>query len=198
MAANRRVRIVVLILIPLLLASAPATADVIWGTSTATYPNDPGFEGMWKYCIEIGWDTGWHGLSHTQVFIELEACLLYCDEGFFVFADTTGSGPGEGGCTVTYHGEFLCFGDPTVPGDDGPTIKFEYHEGTGCEPGSAGSATLCFYSEGFPTDPDLFVDSLGIKYGTEIGTGDLEGVLPSCITTPVESTSWGTVKALYR
>ena len=198
MSAKRKTWIVVLAMVAALCVGSSATAQVIWGTSSATYPNDPGFEGMWKYCLEIEWDTTGHGLSHTVLFIGLEICPLYCDEGFFAFPDPAGSGPGEGGCTVTYHGSFLCDGDPTMPGDQGPTIKFEYDEETGCEPAATGNATLCFYSSGFPTEPDVFVDYLGIKYGTDIGTGDLEGVLPSCVISPVEAASWGSVKALYR
>lgn len=198
MTAKRKAGVAALILSVLLLAVAPATAQVIWGTSTATYPNDPGFEGMWKYCLDIEWDTSGHALSHTTLYIDLEACPLFCDPGFFMFPEPAGSGPGEEGCTVVYYGSFLCFGDPTSPGDEGPTIKFEYDEEIGCEPGPTGSATLCFYSVGFPTEPDIFLDYLGIKFATSTATGDLEGVLPSCITSPVRNSSWGTVKALYR
>ena len=187
-----------LILTALLFAAATAPAQVIWGTSSATYPNDPGFEGMWKYCLEIEWDTSGHALSHTTLFIGLEVCPLFCDPGFFMFPEPAGSGPGEDGCTVIYYGSFLCYGDPTMPGDEGPTIKFEYDEEIGCEPGPTGTASLCFYSIGFPTEPDIFLDYLGIKYGTDTNTGDLEGVLPTCIISSVQAQSWGSVKALYR
>jgi hypothetical protein len=198
MSNKRSGALILLAAVLLLVGVCPASSQVIWGTSTVTFPNDPGFEGMWKYCMDIEWSTSGHGLSHTVLFIGLEDCLLYCDPGYFAFPDPAGTGPGEGGCTVIYHGSFLCGGDPTVPGDDGPTLKFEYDETVGCEPAASGTATLCFYSMGVPTEPQIFVNYLGIKYGGDIDTGDLEGVLPSCITSPVESASWGTVKALFR
>jgi hypothetical protein len=198
MTYKRSILTMLLVLTAALLVGAPSHAQVIWGTSSATFPHDPGFEGMWKYCLEVEWDTSGHGLSHTVLFIGLEDCLLYCDPGYFAFPDPAGTGPGEGGCTVIYHGSFLCEGDPTMPGDDGPTLKFEYDELVGCEPGATGTATLCFYSMGVPTDPELFIDYLGIKYGTSTDTGDLQGVLPSCTTSPVENASWGTIKGFYR
>jgi hypothetical protein len=198
MTANARTVIALLAVTAVLSISAAASGQTIWGTSSATYPNDPGFEGMWKYCLEIGWDTTGHGLSHTVLFIGLEICPLYCDEGFFAFPVPAGTGPGEGGCTAIYYGSFLCEGDPTMPEVDVPTIKFEYDEDIGCEPAAVGTAILCFYSVGIPTTPDVFVDYLGIKYGSNTATGDLEGVLPSCVMSPVEAATWGGVKALYR
>lgn len=198
MKAHRAVTIGLTAMVAVLLASSAATAQVIWGTSTATFPNDPGFEGMWKYCLEVGWDTSGHALSHTGLFIGLEECPWYCDPGFFAFPDPAGSGTGEGGCTVTYYGEFVCEGDPTMPGDEGPTLKFEPYEELGCEPGPTGTATLCFYSVGLPTEHQIFPDYLGIKYGLNTSTGDLEGVLPSCLTSPVTDMTWGSVKAIYR
>ncbi len=183
-----------------LLAAASASGQAIWGTSTAVPATEPGYEGYWEYCFDIGWDTtqyGGHGLSHSSVFLGLEDCAAACNQGVFAFADTAGRGDGEDGCTVDYYALFECGGDPHFPQFPFPTIKFEYYE-NGCEPGEVGSAQLCFYSMFVPAPPAVHENRLGIKFGLNTETGPLEGQLPMCETSPVELVSWGTLKALYR
>jgi hypothetical protein len=183
------------------LALGPAApAQPVWGTSSAELSTDPGFEGYWKYCFEIHWDTspfGAHAMSHADVFLSLEECADACTPGRFAFADTAGNGDGEGGCTVYYTAEFLCEGDPQFPQFPFPTVKFEYMEGD-CEPGTLNSANVCFYSQFIPSPPAVHPDALGIKFGQNTGTGPLEGPLPICEVSPVEDSSWGTIKSLYR
>jgi hypothetical protein len=185
----------------LCLAAAPAAeAQVIWGTSSASLSTDPGFEGYWKYCFDIHWNTnpvGAHALSHADVFLGLEDCATACDPGRFAFADTVGSGDGECGCTVYYTGAFYCHGEPHFPQFPYPTVKFEYVEGD-CEPGTVNSAYVCFYSRFIPGPPALHPDALGIKFGLDTATGPLEGPLPVCEVSPVEEGTWGTIKSLYR
>jgi hypothetical protein len=183
-----------------LAAATAAHAQPVWGTSTAELSTDPGFEGLWKYCFDINWNTnlwGAQGLSHADVFLGLEDCATACDPGRFAFADTVGSGGGEGGCTVYYQGEFLCDGEPHFPQFPYPTVKFEYYSGD-CEPGAANSAHVCFYSVFVPAPPAVHPDALGIKFGLNTGTGPLEGPLPMCEVSPVDETTWGTIKHLYR
>ena len=167
-------------------------------TGTAEMTNGPGYIGYWKYCYEICWTELTHGASHLDVFLMLEDCACLCKPGYFAFADTVGSGPGEDGCTVYYHASFLCEGDPTM-GNGLPTIKFEYFE-TGCEPCDCGAAYVCFYSVAAPIPEGQYEDAIGIKFGTECLTGCLMGVMPSCDTdaSATENTCWGGVKALYR
>ena len=184
-----------------LLISVPAGANPdCSATGTAELTSDPGYLGYWKYCYEFTWSGLPHGASHLDVFIMLQDCACLCAPGYFAFADTVGSGPGENGepCTVYYYASFLCEGDPTM-GNGLPTIKFEYYE-NGCEPGKDGTAFLCFYSVAAPMQEGTFEDAIGMKFGTDTDTGCLVGVMPSCDTnaSATENSSWGSVKALYR
>lgn len=177
-----------------------AHGQPVWGTSSAERSTEPGFEGFWKYCFDIHWNTnpwGAQGLSHADVFLSLEECAAACDPGRFASADTVGSGDGEGGCTVYYLGEFLCEGDPNFPEFPFPTVKFEHYSGDR-EPGAVNSAHVCFYSVFLPAPPAVHSDALGIKFGQNTGAGPLEGPLPMCEVNPVDQTTWGTIKQLYR
>ena len=172
----------------------------VWGTSTAEISTDPGFEGYWKYCIEINWDLkdiGPWALSHASLLLG-EDCVCECNDTYFAFADTIGSGPGEGGCEVYYYAELECEGDPTIPFPE-PTLKFEPFEGD-CEPDVVGTAYLCFYSFLFPTSHGTFEDCLVVKFSTRHITGDLEGVLPLCDpgASATERSTWGAIKVLCR
>jgi len=194
-------RLVAAACLVLLCVAAQAGAQTIWGTSTATLSDDPEFEGYWQYCLDIEWDTtgvGGSGMSHVSFFLGLGTCVCACDEGYFAFADTAGSGPGVGGCTVYYYGLFECYGDPTIPESDGPTVMFEAYDAA-CEPDAIGTAHLCFYSIFPPTEPGTFIDALGVKAGGETDVGELVGVLPLCeCGSPVDDFSWGVIKSLYR
>lgn len=190
----------ILVLIIFTLAAPSAHAQAIWGTSTAAPATDPGYEGYWKYCFNIQWDTtayGGQGLSHSSVFLGLDDCAAACDEGAFAFSDTVGSGGEGGGCTVYYRGVFECDGDPHFPQFPFPTIKFEYHENA-CEPGAVGSAYLCFYSIFVPGPPSTHPGRLGVKFGGNTEVGPLDGQLPMCENSPVDESSWGVLKAMYR
>jgi hypothetical protein len=107
-------------------------------------------------------------------------------------------GVGEEGCELEFLSEFDCPGDPHFP-VDGPSMKFEPVEGS-CEPGTVGWMHVCYYSLFPPTESGVFQDYLAIKFGPNVELGMLEGVLPycECDPTPVEHSSWGTIKALFR
>lgn len=202
----RRSRIYLAVLILVCLAfpavsSGEGRSDCIWGLSAAWPSSDPGFEDLWKYRFEVFWslsDCGGHALSHICLFLGLEDCECVCDDRYFVFDSPAGQGPGVGDCTVYYDGEFLCegcvhFSDPE------PAIKFEPIEG-GYEPGVTGWAHLRFYSTAQPTEPGTFDNALGAKHGQHKDRGELVGVLPSCECTPapVEDSSWGAIKSMYK
>ncbi len=190
----------IFVFLAILAAASAASGQAIWGTSTASPATEPGYEGYWKYCFDIEWDTtsyGGYGLSHSSVFLGLEDCSAACSPGAFAFADTVGSSGGDDDCTVWYYALFECGGDPHFPQFPFPTIKFEYYEDD-CEPGGVGSAHLCFYSIFVPSPPADHPNRLGIKFGLSTETGPLDGQLPMCETSPAETVSWGTIKSLYR
>jgi len=76
--------------------------------------------------------------------------------------------------------------------NDGPTPD--------CVPKMAGSALLRFVSRGAPIGPTMYYDAITIV--ADDGTCvvcDYFGPMPDCnMWSPVESSTWGTVKALYR
>jgi hypothetical protein len=179
-----------------------AAGDVIWGTSSAWYSTDPGFEGYWKYCFTLHWDVTRydgkpHAMSHVSLVLGLENCPDACSPGYFEAPDTAGNGTGTDGCVVNYYMEVNCKGDPSI-GITVPTVKFEPYCDL-CEPDIAGTAYLCLYSVSSPRPIGAYDASLWIKFGLNIASGTLEGVLPRCAsTTLVEPTTWGAIKALLR
>jgi hypothetical protein len=181
-----------------------ATSPVISGTIAAVRSTDPGFVGMWKYCIDLAWDvTGYggqpHGLSHASLLPGLDSCVYICRPGYFAFADTIGFsvGSGAGACTTYYHGRFNCKGDPTLPVKSA-AIKLEPNEGSTCRPGTSGTARFCFYSPAAPRPAGTYPDALWIKFGQNTASGPLVGTLPDCgnPSTSVQPTTWGAIKAL--
>jgi hypothetical protein len=171
------------------------------GTATAAEVNHP--LGQYLYTIEISWDTGvQQAQSHLDVLldIDVEACVCICEFSFGV-EDTTGVSDGtlDGECLVYYHAEFLCEGDPSVGGVDGPLVKFEPYP-SDCEPGAIGSGTFWFYSDWPPVEIETPNDLLVMKFDSDQCSGELSGFLPGCIdcdATPVESTTWGKIKSIY-
>jgi hypothetical protein len=177
-----------------------SAAKTVWGTSTAEIATEPGFEGYWRYTLDINWDTteiGGHGMSHLGFFLSLGVCHCACHPGIVAFDDVPGTGAGVGGCELRFIGLYECEGDPHYP-EMGATVKFE-HDESGCEPDWSGTATLVFYSMFGPGDPQTHLGALGIKASTYTDEGAIFGVLPLCeCGNPAEHASWGTVKALYR
>ena len=198
MAALRRFLVSALSL--LLLGSAGtalAGAPFISGTSSVTYPNDPGFEGLYKYCVELSWDTGASGLSHASVFIGLETCECICNTGVVQFPTPAGTSTGDPEpCVEEYVGDYQCAGDPTIPqGLDGAAVKFEHDEIDGCEPGQAGTGTFCFYSVFPPAPYNVDPQALGLKYGQDTMLGELVGFLPICqCVVPTRTSTWSMLK----
>ena len=182
------------------LAPLPSSAKTVWGTAVAEPATEPGFEGYCHDQLEISWDTaemGGHGMSHVDFFLSLGVCHCACYADVVKFDDVPGAGVGEDGCDLGFVGLYECLGDPHYP-EKGATVKFE-HDESGCDPAASGTVFLDFYSVFGPGEPQAHIGALGIKAGTYIDEGAIIGVLPLCeCGSPVESSSWGVVKALYR
>ncbi len=173
-------------------------------TVTAAVSADPGFEGLWKYCVAGSWDVGSPpALSHINFFVGLLACECVCDPRVIKFATPSGTSNGvPDNCKVAYNSEYLCNGDPSVPPElRSPAVKFEYPDGQGCEPSTSGTGTWCFYSPLPPNPAAVYADGIVIKYGSSSScTGDLFGQLPSCdCQTEIRpKRTWGSLKLIYR
>ena len=170
----------------------------------ATFPNDTGFENMWKYTISGSWDTGApNGLSHISFIFALD-CPCACEIVDLVQFDSpagtaTGTDSLGGPCTVEFEGLFNCDGDPTIS-NTLPAVKFEAPEGQDCEMGETGSGTWCFYTFLSPLPDSSYSEAVVVKFGTNECTGSLIGALPDCgdcETIPVENKTWGGVKLDY-
>jgi hypothetical protein len=195
-------KLAALLVVPALVVgmSAPAFADAVWGTGLCfENSNAPGYEGYYEYCYHIYWDTteyGGQGLSHSTIFLALVGCECACDPIFIGHRVPAGLAYSDD-CEIDMYSTFDCPGDPHFP-IDGPTMKFEPDESQ-CELGATGWMHVCYLSLFPPSEPQVFEDYLGIKFGLNIETGDLDGVLPTCDCSPnpVDSSSWGMIKALF-
>ena len=161
----------------LCLCWAPAFADFVSGTSTATQITDPGPHYLWwRYDIEITWSNGTgEGLSHWDLILKT-GCAL--SDHLIEFDDPAGvSSPPD---DTEWTGYFVPGGDGSIPGND-PVVK--YNDPT-FEPEPAGSGTFSFYANIVPEDapePNLF---LVTKAGETITFGNLSGDIPSCTVIP--------------
>jgi len=193
------------VLIIALLISAPQpgwSQECISGTLTASISTDPGFENMYKYCLEVTWDLGRHDLSHLDLFLKLENCECICDPQFIQFDDPAGSSSSTGDdapCDNDYSGDYVCVGDPSLPElMMGPAIKYEL-KNPGCQPGLIGVGEFCFYSPMPPGNATVVPEGLVIKHGQQVCSGDLLGVLPICNCYLQKAPgTWGELKATYR
>jgi len=187
------------------LAFAQTPCDSLELTVKVTFPNDPGYEGLYKYSIQGAWDVGGFGLSHLDVFLQLEECQCKCQPGIVQFTTVAGQSSGvmEGtpdSCTVYFSGEYLCEGDPSISEEfAGPTVKFDAEDAGACEAGVMGSGSWWFYSALPPGSSQTYAGRAAIKHGQDICVGDVVGQLPICqCPTAVESKTWGGVKSIYR
>ncbi len=192
----------------LLVTTGPAAAQpsgdcaLVDVTVTASISSDPGYIGLYKYTAVGNWDVTRLGLSHLDIFVALQECACKCDANIFKFKTpagiSSGMNPLEGACTVQYLGSYVCKGDPSIPDElAAPTIKFDT-EGP-CQALTIGSGTWVFYSPFPPAPYSEYVDAVSIKHGSGTCMGDLKGNLPLCdCSVPVESRTWGQMKALYR
>ncbi len=195
----------------LAVASSAISSQTAWAVDdcaelsmvvTATFPNDPGFEGLYKYTVTGSWDVTQFGLSHIDFFLALENLKCVCNPAVVKVPDPAGTSDGEGDvepCKVEYEGQYNCMGDPTVPAElAAPTVKFNTIEGD-CEAATTGTGTWVFYSPFAPAPFSVYPNGAAIKHGQDVCTGDLSGQLPEgdC-SVPASPTSWGALKVSYR
>ncbi len=88
---------------------------------------------------------------------------------------------------VSWTGEFLRDGEPTVPSSD-PLIKYEQVVGQTEEAGPLGYGTFWFYANIIP-ETGTYPNALVGKAGSDtIVWGTLTGAYPSCTITPEPAT----------
>jgi hypothetical protein len=193
--------------LPILLACsvillAPAAfAQCVSGSITSELETSGPFAGLWKYTLEITWDVQ-QGLSNVVIECGAECERAMCDAAW-AFADTSGTGDGvtndetstPGDCVVPFAGAFDCFGGP-LHGLGGPTVKWDALDSPDCEPGTTGSATLCFWVD-LPPDPDSEAPIVLIKSGQNVCEGMIMGDCPTC-PVGVESIDWSEVKVQFK
>ncbi len=190
-----------MLLLPALLACslllAPAAhGQCVSGNITSQLETSGPFAGLWKYTLDISWDTP-QGLSNVTLQCDF-VCASICDAGW-AFADTSGTGAGinddenpvPGQCDLPFSGEFNCMGNPSI-GITGPMIKWDALDGMGCEAGAQGSATLCFWVD-LPPDPNNTAPVVLLKNGQNVCEGVITGDCPQC-PVGVESIDWSKVK----
>jgi len=181
--------------------ASPAAAQCVSGTVTVSVSSDPGFLGLYKYCVTTSWNLGVHDMSHLDLFLGLPDCPCICDPVFIRFASPAGSAsPADQSCNLDFEGQYVCKGDPSLPpAMNGPAVKFLPDTSSTCDPLLAGSGTFCFYTPMPPAAPTTHSNALAIKHGTEVCYGDLVGSLPICdCALPAQGATWGRVKSTYR
>ena len=170
----------------ILTVAAPVAAECASGTVTVELSNDPGFENLYKYTVNLEWSLGTFALSHPTLFIDLENCECVCDPSVVVFDTPAGSSSSEEegvSCDNGYYGDYVCSGDPSLPATmNGPAVKWDPDE-TVCTPGLSGTGTFCFYSPLPPGSEMTVTDAIAIKHGEEVCYGDVVGMLPICNCT---------------
>jgi hypothetical protein len=191
-----------LALLCLLAAPQVSLAQCSSGTLTAEITTDPGFEGLYKYTLTLDWNFPMYALSHPALFLDFEACECACDPGVALFGTPAGHTTSEEDglvCENDWFGEYVCTGDPSLPGTvNGPAVKWDPDE-TLCTPGTVGSGTLCFYTPLPPAASLTHTGAIALKHDTEICYGDIVGTMPICdCTVGVEATSLGKVKAEFQ
>jgi hypothetical protein len=174
------------------------------GTIEVEVSNEPGFAGLYRYCVQVEWNLGRFELSHLDVFLELENCECVCDPRLIRFNSPAGWQTGEtesgAACVLDYQGKYACKGDPSIPDAiNGPAVKYEPDPTLACPPGVSGSGNFCFYSPMPPNPSSTFPNGIAIRHGQEVCYGTVSGPLPSCnCALPAERASWGRIKATYR
>jgi hypothetical protein len=192
--------------LPLILACAfilpapTASAQCVTGSISADFMTEGPNAGEWKYTVVLGWDVQ-QGLSNVALFCNF-GCSDVCAQSV-TFDDPSGTGDGvinddtsvPGDCTVPFSGEFNCNGTPGQ-GINDPHIKWDALDMPDCEPGTSGSATLCFFTD-LPPNPNGEAPVVILKNGLNVCEGMIEGDCPTC-PVAVEATNWSKLKGNYR
>ncbi len=193
---RRMLSLPVLLACSIILLAPAAYAQCVSGSITSELETSGPFAGLWKYTVEISWDTP-QGLSNVTLACDF-SCASICEAGW-AFADSSGTGDGinddenpiPGQCAVPFGGEFNCEGNP-VFGQLGSHIRWDALDSAGCEPGQQGSATLCFWID-LPPNPDSEAPIVLVKNGVNICEGTITGDCPQC-PVGTEPIDWSQVK----
>ncbi|MCK4547534.1 MAG: hypothetical protein KAW17_08855 [Candidatus Eisenbacteria sp.] len=216
---SRSAIVFLLMLVLAIVMPQPVMAQCQISGTSVVLPTDNPEMGLWKYCIDVTWNSGSHGLSHLDVVLGLAECTWICDGFCFGVHNPAGSStspeedvlpemmdgvdPPRGdsesdACVVYYVAEFLCGGDPSVPGVAEPLVKYEPIDGE-CEPGKLGVGTYCFYTDWPPAQVYVPNSMLIVKAGQTVCFGELTGYLPTCsFPSTTESESWGMLRYRFR
>lgn len=172
-----------------------ASAECVQGSVSAELQLGGPFVGLWKYTVEITWDTP-QGLSNVTVDCGFEDCPEIACAQTWLFDDPAGHGTGgePGDCEFDLVGEFNCEGNPSI-GVDHPIIKWDAVDTEGCQASTTGSATLCFYTNVAPGPGEMPVSL--IKNGLNVCDGMLSGVCPLVCPLATEDSNWGKIKFLF-
>jgi hypothetical protein len=207
-----RIRTAVVTVTALLLGAAlPSTAGAIVACEAVGEVNEVG-DGRFEYCVTVTWEfLGFTVPDRIDIAVpHLDDCEFYVPGdpvlGEYLVAGV-GQSDAEPGC-------FNAQGRPTeqiawvgeIRFDEAdcwlPTLHVAF-ENTGatqsCLPLSDDSGAFCFTSYGAPLPEDTYYDVILIKAGDLCLVCDYTGPLPDCnYWSPVETLSWGTIKALYK
>ena len=186
----------ILLSMSIVLLAPAAFAQCVSGTINSALETSGPFAGLWKYTLDISWDTP-QGLSNVTLSCDFQ-CAAVCDAAW-AFPDTAGTGPGinddedpvPGQCELPFAGEFDCRGNPSI-GLAGPVVKWDALDGNGCEAGPLGSATLCFWVD-MPPDPNSSAPVVLVKNGQNVCDGMIVGDCPQC-PVGAEPIDWSQVK----
>ncbi len=168
--------------------------------------------GRFEYCITVTW--GFMGFAIPDrvdlALPSLDDCGFYNPDNPFqasYIVPTGGVSEAAAGCMNVQGApvqQIEWVGEVRYEEEDCwlPTLHIAY-ENTGgtinCVPLSDGSGTFCFTSYGVPMPSQTYYEGVIIKAGDYCLVCDYTGPLPECnIWSPVETTSWGTIKSLYR
>lgn len=156
-------------------------AGTVHAVSSVELTADPGFEGSYKYTIEVEWDLEENAVGHLTFFLRLDALADTCESGDVLFPTPAGTSTGESGgdpCQLEYEGQFLCKTDPSLGLEDpNLSVKFNPIE-VACETTTEGSGTFIFYTHVAPDIPGSHAEAVAIKHGESVTIGTIDGALP--------------------
>jgi hypothetical protein len=121
--------------------AAPARATTIFGNVRASLSGDLGFEGLYRYDVDVIWTVDPPSMDRADVFVQLEALDDSCNCVTVKFDEPAGQSDGltclDGSCTVNYRGKFFCTADATSPfPNHGAAVRYKPIESS-CGDGTA-------------------------------------------------------------
>ena len=101
-------------------AATPALATTqIFGNVRASLSGDLGFEGLYRYDVDVVWSIDSPDMDRSDIFVQLEALDDSCGCTVVLFSEPAGTSDGltclDGSCAINYRGHFFCTSDATSP-----------------------------------------------------------------------------------